>query len=77
MRVRGIHCLLGLDRVGQIDVAEFDPIGHCSSWRRLPEARHTRALRQCRFDDDTAECPRGPGHDNDFSVHDGAPGQRD
>ena len=77
MRRDGVDGLFGLRGIRKIDAAEFDPrlgrrdLGSCMIYSGDARAPRKRCIR-----DHLAECARGAGHDNDFSVHGGSPGQR-
>src|SRR6266702_3498431 len=70
MRGRLVDRLLGLGRIGQIDAAEFNPLGRRGRLRAcVIDAGDAGALRQRFLGDHLAERARRAGDDDDFSVH--------
>ena len=70
MRGRRVDGLQGLRRVGQIDAAEFDPVGRRAAFRvGIVDAGHSGAARDGGVRDHLAQCAGCSGDDDDFSVH--------
>ena len=70
MRRGGIDRLFGLRAVGEVDAAEFDPLGSCGDLRgRMIDAGHPRAARDRGFRDHLAERAQRAGDDDHFSIH--------
>ena len=69
MRRRGIDRLFRLGGVGQVDAAQFDPLGGCRELRRrMIDARDARAARKCGLGDHLAKSAQRAGDDNDFTL---------
>src|SRR6476659_10476221 len=72
MRGGGIDRLFRLCRIGQVDAAEFDPLGCCGELRlSMIDTGDSRAARKGFLGDHLAKRAQRAGDDKDVTLHGG------